>query len=163
MQQNRERAILADMNSQVGNNSEGAVSSSESERPFRLLTIFDSAEANAEAASASQLVLRELGEDVAVDKNAWDVRLLDSPVLRQRAAEQAASADVIVLALSAREPSDPLRQWLEAWQKNREIEGGLLALIPEGEAECNSSLAEFVSEAAITAHMDFLCRKQPRF
>ena len=36
--------------------------------------------------------------------------------------------------------------------------GGLLALIPEGEAECNTGLAQFVSEVAITANMDFLCR-----
>jgi hypothetical protein len=157
-----ENVMISPMNSHVGNNPEGAFSS-DADRPFRLLTIFDSAASNAEAASASQLVLQELGEDVAVDKNAWDVRLLDSPVLRKRAAEQAANADVIVLALSAREPSEPLRQWLEAWQKHREIEGGLLALIPEGEAECNTSLAQFVSEAAITANMDFLCRKQPRF
>jgi hypothetical protein len=162
MHAHRENVMLKPMDSQVGNEREG-VFFSNAERPFRLLTIFDSAKSNAEAASASQLVLDELGEDVAVDKNAWDVRLLDSPVLRQRAAEQAANADVIVLALSAREPSEPLRQWLEAWQKNREIDGGLLALIPEGEAECNTSLAQFVSEAAISANMDFLCRKQPRF
>jgi hypothetical protein len=149
------------MNSQIGNDP-GALSS-DGERPFRLLTIFDSAESNAEAASASRLVLEELGEDVLVDKSAWDVRLLDSPVLRERAAAQAANADVIVVALSSREPSEPLRQWLEAWQKNRTIEGGLLALIPEGDAECNSSLAEYVSEVALTANMDFLCRKQPRF
>jgi hypothetical protein len=141
---------------------EGDVSKDVVERPFRMLTLFDSAESNAEAASASKLVLQELGEDVVVDKNAWDIRLLDSPVLRGRAAEQAAVADVILLALSSREPSEPLRQWLEQWQKQRSIDGGLLALITPGATDEAAPLAEFMNEAALTANMDFLCRKQPR-
>lgn len=150
------------MNSRAGASFESEVSQ-EAERPFRLLTIFDSAESNAEAASASKLMLEELGEDVLVDKSAWDVRLLDSPVLRGRAAEQAAIADVILLALSSREPTEPLRQWLEQWQKQRAVSGGLLALIPSGKSEDMAPLTEFVNEAAVTANMDFLCRKQPRF
>lgn len=151
------------MNSHAGEHKELPSSESAGERPFRLLTLFDSAEANAQAASASQLVLRELGEEVLVDKSAWDVRLLDSPVLRGRAAEQAANADVIVLALTSREPTEPLRQWLEEWQKNRSLDGGLLAFIPSGEAENTGSITEFCSEAAVTANMDFLCRRKPRF
>jgi hypothetical protein len=155
--------MLEPMNSRAGEGVEEMSSQGPAEQPFRLLTIFDSAEANAEATSASRLVLSELGEDVAVDKSAWDIRLLDSPVLRGRAAEQAANADVIVIALTSRERTEPLRQWVEEWQKQRKIDGGLLALIPTGDAEGESSLAEFCNEAAISANMDFLCRKQPRF
>lgn len=151
------------MNSRAREPFEGAVSEEGGEQPFRLLSIFDSPEANAEAVSAAKLVLDELGEDVIVDKNAWDIRLLDSPVLRGRAAEQAANADVIVLALSVREPSEPLRQWLEQWQKQRTMNGGLLALIATEKAGDISSLTEFVNEAAVTANMDFLCRTKPRF
>jgi hypothetical protein len=159
----RENAMLCSMNSRVGEPIETPVPEAVEERPFRLLTLFDSPESSAEAASASQHILQELGEEVAVDKNSWDVRQLDSAVLRGRAAEQAANADIIVIALTAREPSEPLRQWLEQWQKNRSVDGGLLVLIPAGEAENIGILTEFVSEAAISANMDFLSRKQPRF
>jgi hypothetical protein len=162
MQGQCENGNVERMNSHTGEPLE-EMSSDVAEQPFRLLTIFDSAEANAEAASASKLILNEVGEDVLVDKSAWDVRLLDSAVLRGRAAEQAANADVIVLALSSREPSEPLRQWLDEWQKQRKLDGGLLAFIPAGDAKGEASLAEFCNEAAITANMDFLCRKQPRF
>ena len=154
MDTRRGNGKIAIVNIQAANLTEDLAS----ERPFRLLTIFDSEESNLEAASASRRVLQELGEDVPVHKNSWDVRELGSPALRDQAAEQAAHADVILIDLTSREPSDPLRQWLGQWQTNRSVNCGLLALIPTGEQENTRALESFCNDAAVSANMDFLCR-----
>src|SRR5439155_19907177 len=49
------------------------VAHSPDEAPFRILAIYDSAKASAEAARASAVVVRELGDDVPVDRCSWNV------------------------------------------------------------------------------------------
>lgn len=155
--------MIDPMNSRAGGPLKELSSEQNPALPFQLLTLFDSVESNAEASSASRLVLQELGEGVAVVKNAWDIRLLDSPILRGQASRQAANADVIVIALDSRDSDALLRQWAEEWQKSRSIEGGLLALIPCDDPENSRALEEFVQEVALCANMDFVCRREPRF
>lgn len=138
-------------------------SSEHAESPFRLLTIYDSPRANREAVSASEVVLRELGEDIEVDRSSWDLNSLAPGADWTVAADAAARADVILFALSETSPSEPLKKWIDEWQKKRVIDGGLLALIPSGESETGGDLAEYLYETAVSAHMDFLCRKKRRY
>ena len=131
-------------------------------KPFRMLSIYDSEAANREATDASNLVLRELGDSIEADRSIWDLDSLDTSTFRQLAAEEAARADVIVIALAGEEPSKSLKQWVAEWQQNRELSGGLLALIPAGDSETGGNLATFLYETAVTANMDFLCQKKSR-
>jgi hypothetical protein len=133
------------------------------EKPFRMLSIYDSPEAGREAAHASQVILRELGEEIDVAKTCWNVRSLETASIRSLAADEAAQADVIVVALSEGEPNADFKEWIEEWQGTRQLRSGLLALIPSGESETGGELADFLYETAVTAHMDFLCRKKRRF
>lgn len=130
--------------------------------PFRMLAIYDSEETGAEAAHASELVLRELGDDVAVTNTAWDLQSLEDDSKRAEAAEEAARADVIVVALSGTEPTMSFKNWAESWQEMRNLESGLLALIPSGESKSGGELADFLYETAVTAHMDFLSQTKSR-
>lgn len=131
--------------------------------PFRLLSIYDSFEASREAAYAAEVVLRELGEEIDVDKTSWDLQSLESSSLRNLAAAEAARADVIVVAFSSENPTDTFKQWTSEWQCVRELSSGLLALIPSGDSKTGGDLADFLYETAVTAQMDFLCRKKRRF
>jgi hypothetical protein len=139
------------------------LSESPAENPFRILAIYDSAKASAEAARASAVVIRELGEEVPVDRCSWNVEALDSVETRGFAAGEAARADLIVLALSTEAPSEGLKEWVRQWEKNRQISNGLLALIPSGTSDELHDLEDYLYETAITANMDFLCRKPRRF
>jgi hypothetical protein len=141
---------------------QGELSSDSDAKPFRMLSIYDSEEAGREATHASNLVLRELGDAIEADRTTWNLRSLDTAAILSLAAEEAARADVIVIALADDKPSDTLKQWTSAWQQNRELSGGLLALIPSGESETGGDLADFLYETAVTAHMDFLCQKKRR-
>jgi hypothetical protein len=141
---------------------EGALSNDSEAKPFRMLAIYDSEEASREATHTSNLVLRELGEGIEADRSTWNLQSLDATSLRTLAAEEAARADVIVIALAGTEPSATLKEWTAQWQRNRELSGGLLALISPDDSENGGDLADFLYETAVTAQMDFLCQKKPR-
>lgn len=127
-----------------------------------MVSIYDSEEAIRDAIDASNIVLRELGDGIEADRTTWNLQLLDANNTRSLAAEEAARADVIVIALAGNEPTPALKEWVAQWQKNRELPGGLLALIPVGETGGKGALADFLYETAVTAHMDFLCKQKPR-
>jgi hypothetical protein len=143
--------------------SEGSSSPDLEIKAFRILAIYDSVESSREAARASAVVLRELGEDVVVHKNSWDAEALEDAAVRDRAAAEAAQADVIVIAVADMEPTTVMRKWAEAWQKNRLLASGLLALIPCNDLKSGGDLTDFLYETAVSANMDFLCRKPRRF
>ena len=137
--------------------------SPESEKSFRILAIYDSHESRRQAARALAVVLRELDDDVIVHRYSWDTNALQKAEAVDRAAAEAAQADVIVIAVADREPSDMLKDWTAGWQRKRELSSGLLALIPCNETRTGGDLAEFLYETAVGANMDFLCRKPRRF
>ena len=132
-------------------------------KPFRMICIYDSADACREAAHASEVILRELGEDVLVNKTTWDLNSLEAVAQRDTAAEEASQSDVIVIAISGETPSESLMNWAAQWQGKRSLSSGLIALIPSGSSETAGAVADFLYETAITANMDFLCRKKRRF
>jgi hypothetical protein len=142
---------------------EGLLSPESERKIFRILAIYDSSESSREAARASAVVLRELGEDVMVHKNSWDACALEDATVLERAASEAAQADVIVIAIADMEPSTVMQRWTDQWQKKRVMTSGLLALIPCNELKSGGDLAEFLYETAVSANMDFLCRKPRRF
>ena len=143
--------------------SQGPSSPDPEAKTFRILAIYDSVESSREAARASAVLLRELDDDVIVHKNSWEAESLENCASRERAVEEAARADVIVIAVAATEPSAVIKQWTDEWQRKRELNSGLLALIPCNEARSGGELTEFLYETAVSANMDFLCRKARRF
>lgn len=143
--------------------SEGSSFSEAENKAFRILAIYDSIESSREAARASAVVLRELGEDVIVHRNSWEAKALEEVTVRERAAMEAAQADVIVIAVADMEPSIVMRKWTDEWEKKRVMSSGLLALIPCNEMKSGGDLTEFLYETAVSANMDFLCRKPRRF
>ncbi len=127
-----------------------------------MVSIYDSREAGWEASRVSDVVLRELGEDVVVDRTAWELPSLEDSSSRDAAVEEAARADVIVVALSGTQPTGSLKQWAASWPGKRQLSGGLLALVPSGDSDSGGELAEFLYETAVTAKMDFLSRTRSR-
>jgi len=138
-------------------------SSNEQQTLFRIVAIYDSATGSADAARASFVVARELGEEVTIDRSSWDVESLKSSTVCLFAAGEAARADMIVIALGTKTPPESLKEWIELWERKRTPSGGLLALIPSDSEALGSGLEEYLYETAVTARMDFLCRKQNRY
>lgn len=129
---------------------------------FRLLVVYDSHEASAIASATSDFVIHELGGDIPVDKTFWSACLLDNPENLQTAANQAAAADLLIVAVSNENFSPAVRRWSEQWQQQRTLEGGLLAVLPQDGREDSRDWIEYLREAAICSNMDFLCRRGER-
>jgi hypothetical protein len=138
-------------------------SSDQAEKPFRIVAIYDSALTSAEVARASAIVLRELGEDVSVDRSSWNLKSLRSADICDFAASAAARADLIVIAIGCSEPNEDLQEWVTRWEKKRQLSGGLLALIPTREDGPVHHLENYFYETAVTANMDFLCGGASRY
>jgi hypothetical protein len=131
--------------------------------PFRILALYDSAKTSAQAARASAVVIGELGEDVPVDRCSWNILALECEATRGFAAGEAARADLIVIALSCESLSTSLKDWIKQWERKRTLSAGLLALIPSEDCQSVAALEDYFYETAVTANMDFLCRKQRRY
>lgn len=131
---------------------------------FRLFAVYDTNSAGASAEAASEFVLNELGEDVPVEKQFCDASALASPSGHQDAVQKAASADMLIIALSSpRAVENSIRQWAREWPQNRRQDGGLLAVLPQQpDPSASADLVEFLRETAISANMDFLCRSHNR-
>ena len=97
---------------------QGELSSDSDAKPFRILSIYDSEQASRDATHTSNLVLRELGDTIEADRSTWNLHSLDTKAVCSLAAEEAARADVIVVALAGDKPSDTLKKWAAAWQQN---------------------------------------------
>ena len=140
-------------------NQSSAASPGVEETPFRLLVVYDSDDAKMQAQDASDFILNEVGDAVVVEKTFWNVRSLGVLSVQEKAVNQAADADVILLALSAQRPTAELMNWTESWLKLRRDSEGLLAVIPTGGVKNDAAdLVQYFYETAVSANMDFLCR-----
>jgi hypothetical protein len=137
----------------------GNLSSSNSEpEAFRMLVVFDSEQAGKDARLASEHILSEVGTEVAVQSSFFDARNFGLSAAADTSLSEAASADVILIALSRAEIESNMKQWTEFWLKKRENDTGLLAFIPEGDFARDYDFTEFLRQTAISANMDFVCR-----
>jgi hypothetical protein len=102
-----------------------------------------------------------VGEGIMVEKMFWNVRSLEILDIQEKAIAQAADADVILLSLSTMEASAEVKSWTENWLKLRGQNEGLLVVIPTGKVNQQASeLVDYFYETAVSANMDFLCRKK---
>jgi hypothetical protein len=126
---------------------------------FRMILMFDSDLAQAEATNAADIILAEVDDQVQVEKSLFDTASLDFAETRERAIHDARAADVIIVALSSDRHALPLQTWTEQWLKQRNMDEGLLAFIPCGDLEFGSDLTEYLRETAVSANMDFISRR----
>jgi len=126
---------------------------------FRMILMFDSDLARAEATNAADIILAEDDDQVQVEKSLFDTASLDFAESLERAIVEARAADVIIVALSSERHALRLQTWTEQWLKQRDMEEGLLAFIPCGDLDSGSDLAEYLRETAVSANMDFISRR----
>ena len=125
---------------------------------FRLFVVSDSQDASATAAETSAFVSHELGEDVVVDKLFWNPSIETELSQLEEANAVAASADMVIVAVSRNQSAPAIIDWAREWQARREQEGGLLAVLPQDGRGHPTDLIDCLRNAALSANMDFLCR-----
>jgi hypothetical protein len=152
------KAIFTSMNFQPNPNDAEAVHPETGTTGFRLMTVYDSETAGAEAGKAFEIVRRELEGGVPITKSLWPLEALASE--SARAAAEAAVADMILVSLDRPPDLAKLKNWTGAWEKQRIQPGGLIALLNDSR---NAEIRELLEGAALTASMDFLCQDGSRW
>ncbi|MGV3773240.1 MAG: hypothetical protein ACO1QB_10095 [Verrucomicrobiales bacterium] len=138
------------------------VSSAEPEQEresFKVFIGFDTATAEAEAMSTAQYVRSQLADEFDVNLTSWDLAYLGAPRLRERAATEAAAADMIIV--SSQENSSGLgflKPWISKWKDKRKKSGALVALIQGEEQHGKTEIFSLLEKTAQSTQMDFIAK-----
>jgi hypothetical protein len=89
----------------------------------------------------------------------WPFELLAGPGARERCAEVAAEADMIIIAVRSREElPDHVKEWIESWLlRKKNSPTFLVALLDEPFSDGTSSLADYLRGIAERGNMEFFC------
>ncbi|MDX1953853.1 MAG: hypothetical protein SFY81_16915 [Verrucomicrobiota bacterium] len=117
---------------------------------------------NSTAMRTCDHVVRQLGSDVDVKKSVWSIDVLSTPGLKIKAAEQAAEADMIIIAAHRQSPhSEQFRSWVDLWSGRRNNDSGALVALLDGQMEEENkdlSLYAYMEGAARENQMEFFGR-----
>lgn len=131
----------------------------------RLVLAFSGYSAIHPVLDAYEMICRQLQPEFRMEESWWNFHALAHPSLRDVTVEDAARADIILIALhNATEPLWMLRDWVDAWSNRRETDEGALVLLlptPSEEASNSGSIEVYLREAARIAPMDFFVNAPP--
>jgi len=132
----------------------------EKEPVYSLVVIYEGVDSGKRANYFCESLMREIGEATLFTKDLWSFKVLDIPQVRHTAAEVAAVADVVVLALDGNTKlPDGVKAWMEEWVKRVGDENPILiALFNPSDVgqETGASTRAFFSAVAETAGLTFL-------
>jgi hypothetical protein len=133
---------------------------SEEKPVYSLVIVYEDIATGKRANHFCDNLMQELGESALLAKDLWSFKVLDIPQVRRVAAEVAAAADVVILALDGHaELPDGVKAWLEEWvgrpAGRKPILIGLFSAGDDGQGTAASTRA-FFSAAAETAGLTFL-------
>jgi hypothetical protein len=111
------------------------------------------------------MVCRQLRPAFRVEESWWTFHALAHPTLRDFTLEDAARADIIILALeAAADPPWMVRAWVDTRANRRIIDEGALVLLLAAPIEENSNpggVEHYLREAARIARMDVFVNAHP--
>ncbi len=136
-----------------------------SEPAARLAIVFGGPAALGPAFTVYELIVRQLQPDCALRESWWNDHDLANPSVRQWAIEEAAQADLIVVALPGTvDPPWMIRAWVEAWSALRAGHTGALVVVLTGVGPVEArptAVEQYLRAVAQTARLDFFVTAPP--
>ncbi len=133
----------------------------EANRTFNVMIVYEDFESGKHAKRTYDVLAENLGKDCKCSNQMWKFDLLTVPKLREIAAKDAGSADIVLL--SVRGPHDlpaEVKSWLTLWLSTPSRAVALVALFDPSEQNKERWLAicSFLSELAKTAGLEFFAQ-----
>src|SRR5262249_38672703 len=95
---------------------------------FKILIAYETVSSGLRAREMSERLATRLHSEFEMSSEVWKFELLNHPQLRQQAANEAAVADMIIMAMRrAGELPPHVKHWIESWLPQRR--GGAAALV----------------------------------
>lgn len=143
--------------------------SSEEHPAVKVVIAYEDLPTGQRAMATCEHLIRQLGHDFEFTTSLWNFEVLCVSELKQVAAQDAAEADMVMIAAHGRRilPAE-VKDWVNSWLA-REHEGGraLVALLdsaqtrPKAKSQRPSYLEDYLHEAAEKAKIDFFAYTFP--
>jgi hypothetical protein len=133
----------------------------ESESVFNGLIVYEDFETGKQAKRTFDFLAEQLKDQCQFTTQMWKFDVLNIPKLREMAAKDAGSADIVIISCHGRSELPPeVRAWIELWlaEKNHAI--ALVALVntePGLTVETNS-LQKYLGDVALRGGMEFFAQ-----
>jgi len=134
-------------------------------RAIKAVILYEGTSTGQRAMITCKRLIRRLGQDFEFETSLWNFDVLCLPVLKQMAAQDAADANLVIIATHGQRvlPRE-VRFWLKSWlSQKREGIRALVALLASagGESTGKSYLLDYLQEAAQNANIDFFSHTFP--
>lgn len=135
---------------------------SDQERPeLQVMILYEDVRTGARANSLLDRISQRTGVRNGFARNLWVASILQKPLLREQAAVEAASADIVLLSVSGtRDFIAPLQDWLMRWQDHKEgrpYAFGVLLDPDEKDPGVSHRILASVKATASATGVDFFC------
>lgn len=133
--------------------------------PFDLVIAYDDAATRSRAMQLYDHLAQQLLEDYDLQCSWWRIEHFQNPVLSEQAAQAAANASMILLALRGDRPLPPmLKAWLPRWldRKGDQRSALVVLLCTDGQPNAEAwHLQTYLRQIAQQARMDFFAHTYP--
>lgn len=121
---------------------------------LKVIIVYDEYDSGAHAMEIYARLVEGLAPDCGFDLRLWKFEPMGIPELAAEAAEEALSADLIVVSLNGNHPLPPeVHPWLDLWLAER-TEPGAFGLLLNGSP--NREVESFFADVARAARLDFV-------
>ncbi|SRR6266699_5043544 len=133
----------------------------ESNPAFNVVIAYEDFETGKQAKRTFDFLAEQLKDECQFTNQMWKFDVLNIPKLREMAAKDAASADIVIISCHARSELAPeVRAWIELWlaEKNQAI--ALVALLdsPPGFTMETITLRKYLADVALRGGMEFFAQ-----
>lgn len=133
--------------------------------PFDLVITYDDAATRRRAMQLYDHLAQQLLEDYDLQCSWWRIEHFHNPVLSEQAAQAAAQASMIILALRGDRPLPPmLKAWLPRWLDRKGDQKSALVVLLCTDDQANADtwhLRNYLRQIAQEARMDFFAHTYP--
>jgi hypothetical protein len=144
-----------------------SVPTQEMELIFRVAVVYDDPGVAKRAMNTCQTLALQLSHDAGFRSTVWNAEMLRDERFNQQAVEDAADADMIIVAVRrSHELLEPMRIWMAGWIPKKQGQSSVLVALldlenPDGTRAATSHLEHELEQAAARAGIDYLQQRIP--
>ena len=129
-------------------------------RTLNIITLFEDVATGKRGKQVYDYLESHLGEDFEFNHQIWKLDVLGTPSLRELAAKDVASADILIISVRGdRQLLPEVKSWLDVWVGERGSPIALVALFDDKfkQSAAAIEIRNYLEEVSRSGRMDFFC------
>jgi hypothetical protein len=126
---------------------------------FNVVIAYEDFETGKQAKETYDFLVNNLRHECRFENQMWKFDVLAIPKLREMAAKDALTADIIIISCQGtHDLSADLKSWINAWIGGQSNAVALVALFGNGCDDCDKSIRDYLAGVARRARMEFFAQ-----